>query len=234
MTRRHDSSTVRTAQRVLQKRYADQELKEKIEAQRPVRDKQDELPELEVEVTDGYVQLKGFVRTYREKERLHRFAMALPGVKALKDLVRVRPLESLADRQVALHVRQALDAHAELPEGTVTVHARNGVCSLQGYVRSAEERHIAEQVASHCRGVIQVLNELSVDTLEEASDEATAQAVKGSCNAGVVVLRGQVATLLDRYLVEEMSRIQPGVKAIENHLQVEPDRVYNHLGVVNE
>ncbi|MBE7462849.1 MAG: BON domain-containing protein [Planctomycetes bacterium] len=217
----------------LEKNAVDRELRVKIAAQTPSEDNRRK--EIKVDVRDGYVVLSGFVRTFREKERLHRFVMGLRGVKALKDLLRVRPEESIADRQIALHVRQALDAHAELPPATATVHVRDGTCTLRGHVRSAEERHIAESVSSHCRGVKSVVNELTVDTLDEIPDEATSRAVRCalaycedfdtdgitiSCCDGKIVLRGNVPTMMDRMLAEEMTRIQPGVRHVENHIQV--------------
>jgi len=188
-----------------------------------------------VEVAGGFVTLQGSVQTFREKERLHRFIMGLRGVKALKDLLLIEPTESLADSRISLLVRQALDAHSELPHGTAVVHVSNGTCTLNGHVRSCEERFVAEQVASHCRGVKKVQNELNVDPLNEVSDEATARVVKGalaycedfetesvsvSCADGLVLLRGRVPSLLDRALAEEVARLQPGVRRVENHIQI--------------
>lgn len=194
-------------------------------------------PKIRVEVNDGFVTLAGSVPTFRQKERLHRFVMRLKGVRALKDLLRVWPVETIADREIALHVRNALDAHAELPPGTASVHVRSGVVTLQGHVRTAEERSVAEYVASHCRGVTSVLNELTVDPLDEVSDAATARAVRGalaycmdsetagitvSCDDGRVLLHGEVLSLLDRMLAEELARLQAGVREVENHIHVRP------------
>ena len=163
--------------------------------------------------------------------------MTLHSVRALRDLLHVRPPETIADRRIALHVRQALDAHAELPLGTAAVYVSNGTCTLRGHVRTAEERYIAETVARHCRGVRAVVNEVNVDPLDEVPDEATAQAVRTalryckdfaadavtvSCNDGRVALRGVVPSLLDGLLAEEIARLQPSVRAVENHLQVNP------------
>ncbi len=192
-------------------------------------------PNVEVEISNGFVTIKGTVRTFRQKERVHRFLMGLAGVRALKNLLDVRPPETVADRKVALHIRRALDAHAELPPGTAVVHVRDGVATLRGNVRSAEERFIAENIASHCRGVSKVVNQIKVDPLEEVSDEATARAVRGalaycdefetdgvtiSCAEGHVCLRGEVPTLLDRALAEEVARLQAGVHSVDNLIQV--------------
>jgi osmotically-inducible protein OsmY len=190
---------------------------------------------IDIEVRDGFVMLRGNVRTFRQKERLHRFVMGLSGVRALKDLLRVDPVETVADREVALHIRHALDAHSELPPGTAQVHVSSGVATLRGHVRSAEERFMAENVTSHCRGVTRVVNELNVDPLEEITDEATARAIRGAlaycedfetdgvtvsvCD-GTVVLRGEVPTLLDRTLAEELARMQGGVRSVDNHITV--------------
>jgi osmotically-inducible protein OsmY len=190
---------------------------------------------IQVKVENGFVTLSGRVRTFRQKERLHRFVMGLSGVRALKDLLRVDPVETISDRKIALHIRQALDAHSELPPGTAVVHVRGGIATLKGHVRSAEERFITENVASHCRGVTKVINELTVDPLDEISDEATVRAVQGalaycedfetdgikiSCADGNIVLRGEVPTMMDRMLAEELARLQVGVCSVENHIQV--------------
>jgi len=190
-----------------------------------------------IEIADGFVTLKGVVESFRERERLHRYVMGLTGVRALKDLLTVTPRESVNDGQIALHIRQALDAHAELPQGTASVHVNKGVCKITGHVRSLEERHIAEQVASHTRGVKEVVNELTVDPIDEVSDEATVRAIRCaldyceefdvrgvtiSCADGKVVLRGGVPTLMDRTLAEELARLQAGVLKVENHIEVEP------------
>ncbi len=190
-----------------------------------------------IEIVDGFVTLKGVVESFRERERLHRFVMGLNGVRALKDLLTINPRESVNDSQIALHIRQALDAHAELPQGTASVHVKGSVCTITGHVRSLEERHIAEQVASHTRGVKQVVNELTVDPIDEVSDEATVRAIRCaldyceefdvrgvtiSCADGKVVLRGDVPTLMDRTLAEELARLQAGVLKVENHIEVVP------------
>jgi osmotically-inducible protein OsmY len=195
-------------------------------------------PNVIVSVDDGFVVLKGEVPSYRQKERLHRFVMHLSGVRALKDLISIQPTETLADRQIGGHVRQALEAHAELPLGTVMPHVHHGVVTLTGHVRSAEERFIAEHVASHCRGVVKVINELTVNLLDEVTDEATARAVRGaldycegfgtdavmvSCADGEVCLRGRVTSLVDRGLAEELARAQAGVRSVENLIVVRPE-----------
>jgi osmotically-inducible protein OsmY len=228
-------ATLSRAGKALARSALDRRLEEQIEAHFTAQRRRGRL---EVEVKGGFVLLRGFVGTYREKERLHRFVMGLRGVRAVKDLVRIRPVETLADRRVVYHVRQALDAHAGLPVGTATIQVTNGACTLRGYVRTAEERHVAEQVASHCRGVRSVINDLTVDPLDEAPDEATTRAVRSALDYckdfaledisvcavdGRVMLRGTVPTLWDRALAEEVTRAQPSVRCVENHIQVLPD-----------
>ncbi len=193
------------------------------------------LKHVRVKVKGGFVTLDGQVRSFRQKELLHRFVMGLRGVKALKDSLTVNPAETLEDKKVAKLVRQALDAHAELPHGTAVIHVEDGTVTLEGNVRSAEERFLAENVASHCRGVTSVDNRLTVDPLEEISDEAAVRAVSGalaycedfetdgiaiSCADGCVCLRGEVPTLPDKMLAEELARLQAGVRAVENRIVV--------------
>ena len=230
--RKAPKASVKKAGHALKRSAMDRELKKKIEEHLP---RSREHSRVGVEVKAGYVSLSGFVRSFRERERLRRFVMRLVGVRAMKDLLRIKPMETLADQEVALHVRNALDAHSELPPGTATVHVSNGTCALRGYVCSAEERHVAEMVARNCRGVRTVVNELAVDPLDEEPDAATTrlirkaldycndfdtQGITVSCMDGRVVLRGRVPTLLDRLLAEEITRIQSCVRSVENHIQV--------------
>jgi osmotically-inducible protein OsmY len=229
--RKAPKASVKKAGHALRQSAMDRELKRKIEEHLPHSDHS----QVSVSVKAGFVVLRGFVRSFRERERLRRFVLRLVGVRALKDLMRIKPAETLADREVALHVRNALDAHSELPPGTATVHVSNGTCALRGYVCSAEERHVAEMVARNCRGVRTVVNELAVDPLDEEPDAATTRLVRKaldyckdfdtqgitvSCMDGRVVLRGRVPTLLDRLLAEEITRIQSCVRSVENHIQV--------------
>jgi osmotically-inducible protein OsmY len=190
---------------------------------------------VQIAVSKGFVTLTGSVNTFRQKERLHRFVMRLHGVRALKDILKIDPLESVEDRKIASLVRNALDAHAELPQGTIVLHVCDGVVTLNGHVRTLDERSIAEYVTSHSRGVIRVVNEVTVDPLDEIGDHATCRAVRGainycdefeielvsvSCADGYIVLRGEVPTLLDRTLVEELAKMQYGVRGVENHIVV--------------
>jgi len=230
--RKAPKASVKKAGHALRRSAMDRELRKKIADHLP---RSREHSQVTVDVKSGFVVLRGFVRSFRERERLRRFVMRLVGVRALKDLLRIKPAETLADQEVALHIRNALDAHSELPPGTATVHVSNGTCSLRGYVCSAEERHVAEMVARNCRGVCTVVNELAVDPLDEEPDAATTRLVRKaldyckdfdtqgitvSCMDGRVVLRGNVPTLLDRLLAEEITRIQSCVRSVENHIQV--------------
>jgi osmotically-inducible protein OsmY len=192
-------------------------------------------PGITVEVRDGFVTLRGTVLNVRQRDRLHRFVMGLSGVRAVRNLLVVAPDESASDLVVAGYVRQSLDAHAELAPGTITVHVSDGVCRLRGNVETAEQKHVAEHVAEHCRGVKSVINHVEVNPLDRVTDRASAGAVRKaldycaelnaskisvSCANGVVLLRGQAPTLFDRALAEELARIQGGVRAVENHIQV--------------
>ena len=195
--------------------------------------------DIKVTVAGGYVTLEGAVRSFHHKEALHRFVMNLRGVRALKDSLSVSPAENLKDQSIALLVRHALDAHAELPFGTANILVRDGSVTLSGYVRTLEEHVLAESVASHCRGVSKVVNDLTVDPLEEVSDEATARAIMGAleycedfetdavmvcCTNGRVSLRGEVPTMMDRTLCEELARLQGGVRSVSNQIVVKTGR----------
>ncbi len=81
MAESRNSRRLSRAGLALEKNAVDRDLRVKISAQTPAED--GKRKEIKVDVRDGFVVLSGFVRTFREKERLHRFVMGLRGTYSL-------------------------------------------------------------------------------------------------------------------------------------------------------
>jgi len=117
---------------------------------------------VEVSVSNGRVTLRGEVDAGFQRLQAQRAVGRLFGVRAITNLITVRPPSTpmpdyLKDRIAAALIRNALiDARG------VTVTAGGSRVVLTGIVRSWAERHEAERVVSSAPGVIHVENRISV------------------------------------------------------------------------
>ncbi len=123
-----------------------------------------------------------------------------------------------------------------------------GVIHLTGHVRSRELKHHASELARTIPGVNAVQNEIQVgnavtiaaptDHIDMPTDEVAAavsyaltadprterSAIDVRHDDGVVYLRGEVNSIAERYLAENLAAGQPGVSAVKNELTVHTER----------
>jgi osmotically-inducible protein OsmY len=85
------------------------------------------------------------------------------GVWRVKNLLKVRPAQPLADDVVSQNVTAALSQDPYVDSYEVTASANRGVVTLSGAVYSHFERAEAEDVASRTNGVLDVKNNIAVN-----------------------------------------------------------------------
>ncbi len=136
-------------------------------------------------------------------------------------------------------VREELEWAPHVDATNITVHVRDGIVTLGGFVASYAEKKAAERAVWHVRGVLGLAQEIEVRLAPEArhSDEEIAHRVASvlrwdaripegriqvKVEAGVVTLIGAVDWQYQKEDVE--ARVQPlaGVVAIENRIVVRP------------
>jgi osmotically-inducible protein OsmY len=113
-----------------------------------------------VEVRDGNVTLRGMVALYAQRDRAERIAMAVPGVAAVDNHVRVWLTVSADD--VAEHVTNALGVDAIVGADQITVTVVDNDVTLAGIVTSPEHRTTALAAAARAPGVEHVNDALTV------------------------------------------------------------------------
>ncbi len=111
----------------------------------------------QVEANEGIVTLVGHVRTLSSKETAERIVRQVPGVKAIKNQLRV-------DTELEVAVAQALANDPRTVGGFpgILVGSAFGEIFLKGMVSSEEIKSAASQVAAQVPGVREVTNELVV------------------------------------------------------------------------
>jgi osmotically-inducible protein OsmY len=192
---------------------------------------------IDVSVRNGSVTLRGTLPTLRDKRRAEDIARRVSGVKELCSVLRLAPLVSRSDEEVARVVRDALYADRNLDATGIDIAVKDGVVSLRGIMGTPMQRRVVVATIWWLRGVQDVKDELTVlypeedgdDELEDACrimldkdplvDEAEVSVLGEN---GVITLAGAVGSEVERDAAENTVWGIPGVKGVHNHLLVVP------------
>lgn len=181
---------------------------------------------LDVQVLDGRVYLRGTVPNENQKALARMVADRIKGVRQVINHLDVMPLEIRSDADITADVVAALTIDTLVDEDKIDVTTVDGVVYLRGTVDSYVQRKSADENARSVRGVLDVINELVVvPSLARSDEEVAAEVVrqlsenlrlditeiKVDVKHGVVRLRGTVTTVEQLWLVDEVARWTPGV-----------------------
>jgi osmotically-inducible protein OsmY len=117
--------------------------------------------DVDVDVKDGAVTLKGLVEVVSQRERAERVALGVPGVASVDNHLRVWLTVSADD--VAERVTDALGRDAILGVESITVRVTGNDVALSGSVRSPAQHDAAIAAAEGAPGVAQVHDEITVE-----------------------------------------------------------------------
>lgn len=147
---------------------------------------------------DGDLTMEGVVGDVAMKKLALESAAAVPSVTAIVDRLRVRPAETMGDRAIRDHVRDALMGEPALSDcaiavtdkgvtetlrapdragGRIVIEVNDGVVTLSGDVPSLTRKRLAGVLVWWVPGSRDVINGLGITPPEEDSDEAMADAV---------------------------------------------------------
>jgi osmotically-inducible protein OsmY len=115
-----------------------------------------------VEVDNGVVTLSGVVDNLKAKRAAEQDAKNTWGVWRVKNLLKNRPIKTIADDKLAQNVVSAFLRDPIVDSFEINVKAKKGVVALNGTVDSYYEKAQAEDIASRANGVLDVENNLTV------------------------------------------------------------------------
>jgi osmotically-inducible protein OsmY len=115
---------------------------------------------VKVQVTDGWLTLKGAVEWQYQKEEAERSVRSLMGVKTIVNEITVTPKVSAVG--VKSKIEDAFKRSAEIDAGHIQVEATGSTVTLRGNVRSWVEREEAERVAWGAPGVTNVKDLITI------------------------------------------------------------------------
>ena len=194
--------------------------------------------EIGVAVKDGIVTLTGWVDSYTKKWAAEEAAHRVKGVRAVANDIEVRipTMAERTDADIAGAVTRAIEWDAMVPTDKVKVTVSKGWVTLEGAVEWQFEKEAAERAARRITGVRGVTNLIRVQPstpsptdikqrIEAAllrDAETDAQRIQVEVNGSTVTLRGTVRSYAEKQEAARVAWSAPGVKAVENHIQVAP------------
>jgi len=113
---------------------------------------------------DGDVVLRGSVVNLRQRAEAVRTARGVPGVRAVDDQLRTRPVgdDHRANAETEAAILEALILDDAVPAYGIDVDVDGGTVTLCGAVDVASQRNAAERIVLRVRGVSEVRNRLKV------------------------------------------------------------------------
>lgn len=132
-----------------------------------IADPQTSRMEIDVDVVDGVVYLKGDVDSEEEKMQAARVAANTVGVKEVKNDLQIEGMmpegeDARSDIAIRTSVGTRLLADPDTSRMNIDVDVVNGVVYLTGIVGSEREKKAAERLVRGVEGVQDVKNELQV------------------------------------------------------------------------
>ncbi len=145
----------------------------------------------------------------------------------------------MANSDIINDVNRALASDTRIDQTMVRVSSEQpGVIILDGQVDTYNEKILAEDIVGRVRGVIDVINNLSVVPPLARSDEEITESVIANLKRdswvewanisvetidGVVFLRGTVKSRVEKQEAENDARWLAGVVDVVNHIVVKPE-----------
>ena len=123
---------------------------------------------VEVSVRDGHVTLEGQLEWWYQKDAAEKALQNLAGVKAVTNLITLKPSESASDINTDIYT--AFERNYLLDARKIQVETTGSKVVLSGIVRNNDEREEAERVAWSAPGVYSVDNQVKVKWFWETTD----------------------------------------------------------------
>lgn len=193
--------------------------------------------QIEVFVNDGIATLRGCVSTYPEKILAEIETQLVPGITSVVNDIEVKFMES-SEMPSDLDVKEAmfclLDANSEIASNDVQVSVNKGNVILEGVVDSYWKSIKIRKMASQIKGVLSVLNKISIVPREKISDEditknimvsmqnsvrIDAHKVDVKVENGIVALSGTLSSMSEYEAVKEIVKLTKGVIDIQDNLK---------------
>jgi osmotically-inducible protein OsmY len=139
--------------------------------------------DIKVSADNNAITLSGIVSSYTEKKQAETDAWSIEGVSELNNEIKVEYPSSLkipTDEEIKKNVETSLLLNLEHDSSEINISVRNGIITLEGTVDSFWKKNKAEDVISDLRGVIDIINKLTIIPTKTFTDQEIAEDILNS------------------------------------------------------
>ena len=195
--------------------------------------------DIDVEVKDGIVTLRGTVPSYAIKEAALFDAWKIPGVKKVNNNSFVRfptTAKTLSDSEIETSIVKQLGWNDSTRNENIHVKVKKGEVMLEGHVDAYWKVFRAQQIASDVMGVVDIENMLTVVPTETVTDQVIATSIMNAIDRsyavnvedvdvkvkdGIVTLSGKLPTRAECEAALECAYNTRGVRNVKDRLHIE-------------
>jgi osmotically-inducible protein OsmY len=195
--------------------------------------------EIDIEVDDGKVLLKGEVPDYGSKASASSGAWTIEGVTTVENDIQVNYPSTMTvptDEDIASSIRTSLELDADIDATDIDISVTGGIVTLEGTVDAYWKKQRVEDIASNAEGVVDLVNKISIVPTEDFLDKDIAEEIIGSISRnfnvneeeidvivkdGEVTLSGKVDDWNAYRAVLDAAEFTPGVKDVKDQLIIE-------------
>ncbi len=137
--------------------------------------------DIQVEVMESTVQLKGKVPNYTAKLAAERDALNVPGVLNLESFLKVEfppRITTPDDAEISRNIKSMLTMNDRINAINIDVSTTDGVVTLSGTADSYWEKYEAEDLANTATGVVEVVNKTVVRPVKSVIDQEIEDDIK--------------------------------------------------------
>jgi len=194
--------------------------------------------DIDVEVKDGVVTLRGTVPSYAIKEAALFDVWKVPGVNKVNNNSFVRfpsTAKTLADSEIETSITKQLEWNDSTRNENIHVQVKKGEVKLEGHVDAYWKILRSQQLVSDIIGVVDIENKLTVVPTKAVTDQVIAtdlinaigrsqavdpEEVDVRVKDGLVTLSGTLLTHSAREAALECAYNTHGVKEVRNRLNL--------------
>lgn len=154
-----------------------------------------------LKLENGAIVMQGIVDKIADKKRALFIAMGIPGTSGVIDRLRVKPAQSMGDKEIKNHINDAFMEEQTLRDIKIEVDVNKGIVDLEGIVPSLSHKRFAGLLAWWVPGTVDVINSLEVTPPEEDSDDEITEAVVLALEKDTLVNHSNIKVTTQNYVV---------------------------------
>jgi osmotically-inducible protein OsmY len=148
-------------------------------------DSREEMEDLEIDVMDGRLILRGTVPSYETIRAIEDSAYAISGIQSVDNSLMIRypdDITAVNDGDIKEWIVNGIKDNRSLNAAPIEVKVTDGMVNLKGTVDAYWKKRLVEDISLSATGSINVQNEIRVESMSKTVDEIIKQDIHKALN----------------------------------------------------